>query len=118
RASKAAATIRMDTMADFASGGTVEVVPYAAAAPAAEVVARATSRLGQSGYDLFANNCEHFARWCKTDEHLSEQSRAAAAHAAGVGGGASATAAALAVVSSVGVVAGVSGPGIVSGLAA
>lgn len=29
-----------------------------------EVVRRARSRLGERGYDLLANNCEHFCTWC------------------------------------------------------
>lgn len=29
-------------------------------------VQRAHSRIGDSGYQLFENNCEHFAVWCKT----------------------------------------------------
>lgn len=29
------------------------------------VVERAESRLGERQYDLFFNNCEHFANWCK-----------------------------------------------------
>ena len=31
-----------------------------------ETVARARSRLGETNYNLFTNNCEHFAIWCKT----------------------------------------------------
>lgn len=30
------------------------------------VIERAQSRLGERQYDLFFNNCEHFANWCKT----------------------------------------------------
>ena len=29
------------------------------------VIERAESRLGERQYDLFFNNCEHFANWCK-----------------------------------------------------
>ena len=32
--------------------------------PRREIVKRATSRIGQRGYDLLFYNCEHFARWC------------------------------------------------------
>ena len=39
----------------------------------AETVARARSRLGQRGYNLLLNNCEHFAIWCKTGLEKSEQ---------------------------------------------
>ena len=31
-----------------------------------ETVARARSRLGETNYNFFTNNCEHFAIWCKT----------------------------------------------------
>ena len=30
------------------------------------VLERAMSRLGERKYNLLANNCEHFATWCKT----------------------------------------------------
>lgn len=30
----------------------------------ADVVLRARSRLGESGYSLLRNNCEHFSNWC------------------------------------------------------
>jgi hypothetical protein len=31
------------------------------------------SRLGEQNYNLLFNNCEHFAHWCKTGRHRSEQ---------------------------------------------
>ena len=34
---------------------------------------RATSRLGEQEYDLFTNNCEHFASECVTGEGQSRQ---------------------------------------------
>ena len=37
------------------------------------VVARAKKRLGEYGFDLFFNNCEHFATWCKTGISDSSQ---------------------------------------------
>jgi hypothetical protein len=37
------------------------------------VVIRAYSRLGETEYHLICNNCEHFASWCKTDNHDSKQ---------------------------------------------
>jgi hypothetical protein len=37
------------------------------------IIQRARSRLGEKGYDLIANNCEHFARWCVTGENVSYQ---------------------------------------------
>ena len=38
-----------------------------------EVVSRAMQRLGERSYNLLLNNCEHFARWCKTGNLISEQ---------------------------------------------
>jgi hypothetical protein len=38
-----------------------------------EIIQRARSRLNEKGYDLFSNNCEHFANWCVTNEHKSYQ---------------------------------------------
>ena len=37
------------------------------------VVERGRSRLGEVRYNLFDNNCEHFALWCKTGVGESEQ---------------------------------------------
>lgn len=38
-----------------------------------ETVQRARSRLGEGGYNLALNNCEHFAVWCKTGVKDSSQ---------------------------------------------
>ena len=38
-----------------------------------ETVSRARSKLGQGGYNLAFNNCEHFAVWCKTGVKDSSQ---------------------------------------------
>lgn len=38
-----------------------------------ETVARARSKLGERGYNLLLDNCEHFAVWCKTGLCQSEQ---------------------------------------------
>ena len=40
---------------------------------AEDVVNRAQSRLEEDKYNLFCNNCEHFAMWCKTGISTSEQ---------------------------------------------
>lgn len=39
----------------------------------AEIVERAFSKLGENNYDLFRNNCEHFAHWCVTGIFHSKQ---------------------------------------------
>ena len=117
---KEAATIRYGALDRFAgpSGlSAIEVVPYARTFAPSEVIARAKSRLDQSGFNFFGNNCEMFARWCKTGEIVSEQVEAAKAGVGGLAGSAGATAAGLGVVAAAGL-AGTSGPGIMSGLAA
>ena len=38
-----------------------------------ETVARAEKKIGRSNYNLWLNNCEHFAVWCKTGKHESSQ---------------------------------------------
>ena len=38
-----------------------------------EAVERARSKLGQGGYNLALNNCEHFAVWCRTGVKDSSQ---------------------------------------------
>jgi hypothetical protein len=63
----------------FALGETVQVKFYPAADPPNLVVERAESRLGERDYHLVFNNCEHFAVWCKTGKHRSEQVETVAA---------------------------------------
>lgn len=48
--------------------------------PPDKVIARAERKIDQpgfegQGYNLFKNNCEHFASWCKTDQAFSKQVR-------------------------------------------
>lgn len=73
--SKATAMVQRTTLREFGAGDRVVVKPYAPGTTFApdEVVARARRLLGRRGYNLLANNCEHFARWCKTGDHYSEQ---------------------------------------------
>ena len=114
--SKEGARISRTTLREFSAGDRVEVVEYGRCDPADVVLARARSLLGKGSYDLFASNCEHFARWCKTGEAASEQVRRALAVATTVGGGSAALAGGLGTVAAGGL-AGLSGPGIMSGLA-
>jgi len=72
-AGKRTASIRRVTLAEFAQGAPVRTRAYGSDYGAEVVVARATSMIGRSGYDLFSNNCEHFATWCVTGEHSSAQ---------------------------------------------
>lgn len=81
-----------------------------------ESVRRARSRLGESDYSVWGNNCEHFVAWCIMGDHSSRQVDRGVAGMAGAASGGVAYAA-TATVSSAGVVAGLSGAGVMSGLA-
>lgn len=111
------ATIRKVNRASFAAGGKIEVVRYGTCYAFNVVAQRAESRIGEDGYDLFGNNCEHFARWCKTGEHKSEQVKDGASGAAGGVGVGAATVGGVAAVGGAGAAAGLSGAGVMSGLA-
>jgi Lecithin retinol acyltransferase len=73
------AEVRQTSLAEFAAGRPVWVRTYRRCHGADAVVARARARVGQRGYDLAENNCEHFACWCKTGQHKSAQVRDVAA---------------------------------------
>lgn len=75
----AAASVRHSWIAEFIRPGErVELVVHQGPVfQPQEVVSRARSCLGQSGYDLFSRNCEHFATWCKTGALRSDQVRTA-----------------------------------------
>ncbi|HLA70404.1 MAG TPA: lecithin retinol acyltransferase family protein [Steroidobacteraceae bacterium] len=52
------------SLAAFAGGRAVFVIEHAESClDAAEVVARARSRIGEKKYRLLTNNCEHFCEW-------------------------------------------------------
>lgn len=70
---KDTATIARTSLDTFARGGPIFVKEQPVAFLPALVVQRAESRLGEQNYDLLTNNCEHFATWCKTGRHESEQ---------------------------------------------
>jgi hypothetical protein len=60
---------------DFSRGLEMTVVEYPAGdcSPPGVTVRRAMGRLGEQNYNLLFNNCEHFAHWCKTGRHRSNQ---------------------------------------------
>jgi hypothetical protein len=110
--------VRITSRAEFAAGRPVQVIshPDRRYGPV-ESARRGLSRVDEAGYSMFHNNCEHFVRWCITGRSVSRQVDramvpATAVPAAGAGAGG------VALVGSCGTVAGLSGPGIISGLAA
>ena len=53
------------TVSDFLSGHPVRIVERSKSTYSAhEIVRRARSRVGEHGYRLLTNNCEHFCNWC------------------------------------------------------
>ena len=61
----------------FAGGKTVEVASMSRGEKPkrlspAKTVSRARSRIGEGGYDILHNNCEHFARYCYLGEKRCE----------------------------------------------
>ena len=60
-------------LADFSQGQPVTVVNHEQASAVGVTLRRAMSRIGEQNYNLLFNNCEHFAIWCKTGRHQSEQ---------------------------------------------
>jgi hypothetical protein len=60
-------------MKEFAKGKKIYTVKYDNYDPPLIVVERAKRKLGETKYNLFNNNCEHFARYCKTGMPISHQ---------------------------------------------
>lgn len=67
------AVISRTSLDKFASGKQIFVQKYSSCDAPDIVIRRAESRLGKAEYNLFENNCEHFATWCKTGKKRSEQ---------------------------------------------
>lgn len=61
------------TFNEFADGRHVHVENSQCDYSAMQVIERACSRVGESGYDIFNNNCEHFVVWCRTGKKCSQQ---------------------------------------------
>lgn len=117
-ASKADARVRIDPLAVFAADRPVTVRAYAGNHDPNAIIARAMSHLGSGNYHLLFNNCQHFARWCATGDHVSEQVDAAVATTGTAVAPVAAASVGINMVASAGLVTGLSGPGIMSGLAA
>ena len=101
----------------FLKGGDLKVRRYGQRDDADTTITRAESRIGEAGYHLVVNNCEHFATWCCTGKKVSEQVRGVGtltAHGAVAGASVAAT---TGVITTIGVVEGLSGAGIMSALA-
>jgi hypothetical protein len=110
------ARIARSSIADFLQGAQGKVRRYGKRDDAETTMTRAEAQIGTTGYHLVFNNCEHFASWCCTGRRASQQVRGISsltAHGAIAG---TTVAATTSVVGTVGAVAGMSGPGIMSAL--
>ena len=66
--------VRLESLQAFGGGAKIKLCPpQDGDFPAATVLARAVSRLGEDRYDLLADNCEHFVRWCRNGKANSPQ---------------------------------------------
>ena len=116
--SKSNARIAKTTLAEFAQGAEIQSVEYGKCLPVSRTVELAQSRLSEKKYHLVFNNCEHFARFCKTEDHESEQVKNVVGGAGASIGTGVATAGSVTAISAAGSAAGLSGAGVMSGLAA
>jgi len=67
------ATVSRTSFEAFAQGNPVYTLSQSVAFIPDVVLNRAESRLGEQRYNLFFNNCEHFANWCKIGKTISPQ---------------------------------------------
>lgn len=114
---KNGACIARSTLAEFLQGGQVKVRHYGRRDDVETTVTRAESKLGETGYHLVSNNCEHFATWCCTGRPASQQVRGVGSLTAQGAVATTTVAATGGVIASVGAVQGLSGAGIMSALA-
>jgi hypothetical protein len=70
-------TVAKTSLETFSRNSPVYIAEYAdwEMGPADSVIQRAEKCVGEGVYSLFKHNCEHFARWCKTGRHISNQVR-------------------------------------------
>ena len=113
---KTAPIIRSVTLAEFAQSSPIRTRDYGSRYETGVVVARARSMIGRSGYDLFSNNCEHFATWCVVGAHSSAQVEAALSAASIFGIGRLAPAVGISTVAGLGETASRSASNVMSGL--
>ena len=71
-------TVRRDTLEAFGSGRYIEVRKYTLKEKLRKhsprkTIALARSRLGEKGYDIIYNNCEHFVNFCVFGRAFSTQ---------------------------------------------
>ena len=116
--SKKSRTVERLSKEEFRDGRQLYVREYGKCSDSDTVVGRALSLVGKRGYNLFRNNCEHFATWCKTGRHRSEQVKDDVAKGVGVPGIGLVAGGGIKAVHASGGVVGLSGEGTTAGLGA
>jgi hypothetical protein len=114
---KSDACIARTSVEEFLAGGERKVREYGIRDDPDQTVARAESKLGETGYHLVFNNCEHFATWCCTGRPASQQVRGVGSLTAQGAVAATTVTATSGVIAAAGAVQGLSGAGIMSALA-
>jgi hypothetical protein len=71
--SKGTSEVCRVSLATFSDGRNVLVREYLQCDSVHDVIDRALSWVGNAGYHLWCNNCEHFATWCMTGRWESAQ---------------------------------------------
>ncbi|WP_163468191.1 lecithin retinol acyltransferase family protein [Fusobacterium sp. IOR10] len=112
------ASIEITSINEFLNGGKLEIVKYSKCLSETETISRAFELIGEKNYNLFFNNCEHFANYCKVGETKSEQVNNMKYGTGTAASTVMSTTAGIGAVASVGTVGGLSGAGVMSGLAA
>lgn len=104
-------------ISSFCAGRGLKFKTYTNSFDPSEIVRRARSRLSEANYGVFNNNCEHFCLWCCLGDHRSPQVDTAAFVGTPALGGIIGTNSRI-LIAAGGVVSGLSGAGVMSGLAA
>ncbi len=65
--------ILRSSIEEFRKGENITVITHPSPSKSSVTLRRAKSRIGEKRYNLLFNNCEHFANWCKTGKHRSQQ---------------------------------------------
>jgi hypothetical protein len=114
---KRAVSIRIDSFEDFVGeGGIARVRKYGQRLDPEESVRRAEALVGTTGYDLLANNCEHLASFCVAGVAESRQVERSTAFGGVVMVTYGTGVVSVEVLTAVGHVAGLSGPGVMTAL--
>ena len=79
--------IQTVTLEKFQAGRGFWIAPHPGSSLTSDqIVERARSRIGENGYSVFSNNCEHFCNWAIDGSHDSQQVSVGALLSAPVGG--------------------------------